>query len=245
MQVNPGEGTMTVAAIGVEERPGPVEVNAELRFLLAGRRVAMRLRIDVGVDAQRGLAAAVHPRGDAADILQLPLGLDVEPSHLGLQGQADLGVGLADAGINAALRIDARQPCAVQLTAADEVHAGPALGEGPAHCQVGAALDRVTDQGIQRSERLSEAGIVIGKRRPRIHVTRRPHLLGDGGNGHGLAIQVAILVRKVIHTTPRRESLVRLYRQLAYKCSSPWGGGPKDPWSPWPLSTARSPAKEL
>ena len=71
---------MRIVAIRLEERPRTLNVDAELGLFLARRRIAVRLRIDVGVDAQGGQARDVESTRNRADVLELVLRLDVEPA---------------------------------------------------------------------------------------------------------------------------------------------------------------------
>ena len=63
---------------------GPLDVDAELRLLLAGRDVAVRLGVDIGVDAEgdrRDCPIAAATRA----IVQFGLALDVEHPDAGLR----------------------------------------------------------------------------------------------------------------------------------------------------------------
>ena len=75
-----------------------VNVQAELDALDAGIGFGVRLRRQVGIDAQSDQGGAVHRSSYTGQGVQLLLALDVEHQDVALQAVAVFGLGLAGAG---------------------------------------------------------------------------------------------------------------------------------------------------
>jgi len=143
-RVEPGVG---VAPVGAEEAHGPVDVHAELGFLLAGGGVRVRLGIvDVGVQAQGAADGLARLAGQAGNILELGLALDVEQADAGRDRLADLPVGLADAGVDDFSAVGPDGAGAGKLAAADDVEAAAGLGQELEDMKVRKRLYRKADR---------------------------------------------------------------------------------------------------
>jgi len=201
VQVQPANPKVLQPLVLLEDALGTLDVHAELVFLLAGRRLRVRLvtGIDVGVDAQRADGGLAHLAGDAVDVLDLRLGLDVKRGDARVDRHADLVVGLADAGVDDLLRVAPRLERAEQLAAGGHVHPAPLLDQHLADVQVGVGLDRVADRRVQRFERIRHLPIVPQQRGLGVNVDGRSHLRRDAGGRDILAVQFAVLVVEEIH----------------------------------------------
>ena len=87
---------------------------------------------------------------DCAEGVQLLLALDVEQEDAVLEGELDLGVGLADAGEDDLRPRSAGLERAVELAAGGDVEPGPVLGHEPADAEVAVGLDAVADDRVRR-----------------------------------------------------------------------------------------------
>src|SRR5262245_23683787 len=97
MAVDTAHGNVRPAVGLLIRREGALERDAELTLLQSGGDIRMRVRIDVGVHAQRYRRALVRTAGDGVQGLELGLRLDVEAQDAGLEGARHLGLGLTDA----------------------------------------------------------------------------------------------------------------------------------------------------
>ena len=79
-------------------------------------------------------------------------GFHVEAADAGVQGEAHLGGGLADAGEDHLASIAAGGQHAGQFAAGDDVEAGAQLGEYRQHAKAGVGLDRVAHQRLAQAE---------------------------------------------------------------------------------------------
>ncbi len=199
VEVKPVQGHVLVGAVGLEERLGPVQVHAELGFLLARGDVVVGLGVNVGVDPQRGAGFCPSGRGQPREVLELGLRLDVEAGHSGGQGGVDLLVGLAHAGEDYAAHLGARLPGAVQLAARDHVEARALRRQQAEDVNVRQRLDGEADRRIQLGEGLGQAAVVVPERPGRVDVHRRAGLGRDPLDGHVLAEQLAVPVFKAVH----------------------------------------------
>ena len=123
----------------------------------------MRFRIHIRVDPQSRPQFVTTALGDFDQVGQLSLRLDIEPADLGGDGLLDLIVGLAHAGVNDPRGIGPTGQGPVQLTAADHIHARPALGQEAYDVDVLTALDRVTDDRLQLAKGLFRLRVMIYK----------------------------------------------------------------------------------
>ena len=153
-------------ALAVAVQPERVlDGDAELVLPQTGRDVRMRLRVDVGVHADRHRCALPRLGGDALDALELAGRLDVEAEDAGGERLADLGLRLADAGEHHLARIGARRDDARELAAGDDVEARAEAREHVEHGEVGVRLQRVAHEVVaagegrgERAERALERG---------------------------------------------------------------------------------------
>jgi len=207
MQMDRIELEIVIAAIGLEEPSGPVDIDAELALLLARGRFGMGLRIDIGIDAKRGPRGRAEAFGNGGDGLELGLRLDVEPADARRERPFDLRIGLAHPGVNDSFRVHPRLLSPIQLAARDHVHPCAALGEQAQQVHVATALDRVTDQRVERRERLRDRIHVVLEGCLRVDVSRAAHLIDDSIDvgmftaKAGLALMKLIL--KMVHDASR------------------------------------------
>ncbi len=181
------------------EAPRVVHRDAELVVAKPGRDVRVRLRIDVGIHAQRDGSPAPQPARDDRDPRQLRGALDVEHPHARLERERDLLVGLADAGEHHLARIPAGAEHAVQLAARDDVEAGAEPREEAQHRQVRVGLHRIADDVAKPGERSVEDLPVPGQGRGGVDVERRTVAIGEALQRDRLGVQDAPLALEVVH----------------------------------------------
>ena len=131
-------------------------IDAELVLREAGGDAGMRVRPDIRVDAQAHRGHAAHLPRQFVDDLQLGRGFDVEAGDAGLQGEADLRIALAHAGIDDALRGEARLQRGADLAAAHAVGPEPAGSDLREDARIAVGLDRIVhpERGIAVQLRL-------------------------------------------------------------------------------------------
>ena len=150
-------------------------VDAELVLRQAGGDAGVRVRSDVGIDAQAHGRHDAHFARQGVDHLQLGRRLDVEAGDAGLQGDADLRVALADAREHDALRGEPRRQGGEHFAAAHAVGAEAprrdlrqdprvVVGlDGVVHAEVRVAVEL----GLHRIQRPpQQRQVVIVERRP-------------------------------------------------------------------------------
>ena len=98
MHVNAAQFEMRIGQHFVGEFGAAFDVDAELVPLLAGRRLGVRLAVDVGVEPQCDRSDEAHRGRDGGDGIEFRLALDVEHEDTRFEGEANLVIGLADAG---------------------------------------------------------------------------------------------------------------------------------------------------
>lgn len=102
----------------------------------------MRLRVDIGIDAQRHANGRAHVAGDGGEVLELLFAFAVEEAEAvgGAEpfayGVANFGVGLADACVHALRERNARDFGAVELAARHHIHSRAALSEHAQNTEV-------------------------------------------------------------------------------------------------------------
>ena len=84
--------------------------NAEFVLGLSGRDLGVRLRIDIGIDADRDIGGAALLRSRGGEKFQLRLQFNVDAENALLDGKRELALGLADAGEHDLFRRDAGRP---------------------------------------------------------------------------------------------------------------------------------------
>ena len=77
-----------------------LEVYAKLVFGKSGGYILMGVGIDVGVDAQSYIGGLAKRCGKLVDDFEFGLRLDIETSYAILESEDNLGISLADSGIN-------------------------------------------------------------------------------------------------------------------------------------------------
>jgi hypothetical protein len=132
---------------------GRLEGHAELRAPEPGGDVAVRLGIDVGVDAHGEGRANAERAADTVEQPKLGLALDVEHQDARLESCPQLVFALADAREDDLAQVAARGAHPLQLADRDDVEARALTGEQPEYGQRRAGLDRIADQGGGARER--------------------------------------------------------------------------------------------
>ena len=148
--------------------------HAELVFRAAGRDLAMRSGVDVGIDADRNRRLHPFRQGHLGERRHLRLALDVEAQDAGVEARGHLGARLADAREDDALARHPGGARAAQLALRDDVHAGAEAREGLQHRLVGIRLDGVADERLAADESLGEDAVMPRQRGGRVAVERRP-----------------------------------------------------------------------
>jgi hypothetical protein len=201
MHVNGAEPDERIAAVAVENRQRPFDIDAELRFFLPCRHEGMGLIVDVRVDAKSGLGlgARCFCLHQLDEVLQLLLRLDIEVSDAGIQSFDDLPVGLAHTGVNDFGRIAARLKDAIQLSAADDVKPAAQRGHEPKDVHVAARFNGETDGRLQLPVGLLDLAQMVLERGLAVDVRGGAGLASDALRRNPFDIQLAIFVAKEIH----------------------------------------------
>jgi len=137
--------------------------------------------------------------GQADQVLQFGLGLDVEVGNAGVEGLDDFGVGLAGTGVDDFGRVSAGLGGAVQFAAADDVEAGAGLGQVAEDVDVAAGLDGVADQGLEVGVGALDLGQMVQEGGLTVDVGGCADGLGDGLDGDVFGEQFALSVFECIH----------------------------------------------
>ena len=130
---------------------GKLERDAEFIVTLAGSNFRVGVGVDVGVDADGDGRFHAHFAGHVVDAGELGLALNVKGENAALEGELDLGLGLADAGEDAAFHIGASGEHAAEFAAAHEVKRGAEARKVPQHGEAGIGLHRVTELHVEPS----------------------------------------------------------------------------------------------
>ena len=177
--------------------------DTKLGFFQASRDVGMRLRVDIGIDAQAHRCFYPELTGDGIEALQFSGGLDVETENAGVQRLLHLGRRFSNAGENDFLRVGARCQHALQLAAGDNIETGAHTGKEVQDGEIGVGFDCVADERILASRMLGEyvlkltqglfqcgAGINIG---------RCAELFSKRRQSQGFGVQDAVFQGKWVH----------------------------------------------
>src|SRR5262249_41613059 len=124
---------------------------------------------------------------------------DVEEKDARVEGHAQFGVGLADAGKDDVVAAAPRGDGAIQLAAGGDVEAGTMFAEQLANVQVAVGLDAVADEGRYLGERFLDLPEVVQERRLAVDEEGSAVGLGQFGDRDILAVQNALVVAKVVH----------------------------------------------
>ena len=149
-------------------RYGVAVRDAELVALQAGRDVGVRLRVDVGIDAQAHARDLPRGHGDFRQRREFGFALDVEAQHAGVERLPHLGARLADAREDDLAGVAAGSDHARQLAARDDVESAACAREGLQHGQARIGLHRIADEmvalrqcALVGAERLEHGGARI------------------------------------------------------------------------------------
>ena len=159
----------------------------------------MRLRIDVGIDAQRYARACSPACSDCGDRFELRLGFDVEAEDVRIERQRDFPRRLADAREGDARTRHAGRNGATQLSFGHDIHAGAELRQCLQHGLVRIRLHGVADQRLHIGKGLREDLIMAGQGRRRIAVEGRADLAGESGEIDPFGMERAAPVIEVMH----------------------------------------------
>ena len=138
-------------------RQRPVDRDAELVLLAAGRDLVVGPGIDIGIDAQGDPRRDPGPGGDGGDQVEFRFRFDIELVDAGAQRQGDFLLRLADAGKHDPAGRNARGKRPAQFAARHDIGAGAQPGERRNDRLVGVGLQGVADRGGQPGERASSA----------------------------------------------------------------------------------------
>ena len=151
---------------------------AEFVLGLASRDLGVGLRIDVGIDADRDVGAAILVGGDGGKKLELRLRFNVDAENTVLDRERELVLGLADAGEHNFCRRNAGSARAQEFAAGDDVGTGAETRERRNHGLIGICFHRVADERVHVGECLRKYAVMPLKRRGRIAIERRTDRIG-------------------------------------------------------------------
>ena len=178
---------------------GDLQRDAELVVRLPRRDLGVRVRVDVGIDADRDRGLHAQTTGDVVDAGHLGLALDVECENAVLQRELDLLARLADAREDAPLHVRPGGEHAAQFAAAHEVERRAEVREVPQDRQRRVRLHRVADLEIETGQALRQTRVIVGHRRRAVDVGRRAVEPRDLGEIDGFAVQIVTRVAEVVH----------------------------------------------
>src|SRR5579862_469008 len=176
-----------------------VDVETELDALDAGVGFDVRLRRQIGIDAQgdgRTFAKALRDIGQRE---QFRFALDVKEKDTFHKPLTQLRVRFADTGVNDLFAFAAGRQRAKQLAAAGHVEAGTVFGHQLANGQIRVRLDAVTNQRIDGGKRLLHLTQMVQQRRLAVDVQRRTVVLRQFADGNLLTMQNALAIMKMVH----------------------------------------------
>ena len=159
----------------------------------------MRLRIHVGIHAQRHGRAHAHLAGDLVEGPELAQRLDVEHEDLGLERLPQLVARLAHAGEDDRAGREARAQGAEELATRHDVGAGAGPRERCEHAEIRVGLDRVADEVGDLGEGGVVSPVILQQRRLRVHVGGRAHIGGQGAKRNLLAAEIEVAIREMVH----------------------------------------------
>ena len=147
--------------------------DAELRRPKAGRDVGMRLRVDVGVDAQADPCSPAARGRHARQHFHLADAFDVEAHHAGFERALHLRAGLADAGKDDARRVSAHGQHPLELAPGNDVEAAALRREPLQHRQARIGLHCIADEVVAAGKCVLVRRQRALHRRLRVDVERR------------------------------------------------------------------------
>ena len=178
---------------------GAADRNAEFVFGLAGRDLGMRLRIDVGIDADRNIGATAFGAGDRREEFKLRLGFDIDAQNVLVDGERQFARRLADAGEHDLVRRDAGAQRAQQFALGDHIGAGAEPRQGRDHRLVGIRLHGVADQRVDIGESAGKHPIVPLDGGARIAIERRADGIREGCEIDRFGMEHAVAIGEMVH----------------------------------------------
>ena len=178
---------------------GATDRNTEFVLGLPRRDFLVRLGIDIGIDADRDIGAAVLAGGDRGEQLEFGLGFDVDAENALLDRERQFFRGLADTGKHDLFRRDAGFACAQKFAGGDHIGAGAEPRERGDHGLVGVRLHRVADERVDIGEGAREYAVVPLDSRARIAVEGRADGVRHSRQLDGLGVQRAVQIGEVMH----------------------------------------------
>ena len=167
--------------------------DAELVVLEARGNVGVRLRINVGIAADRDGCAHAELGRNAVDPLEFGLALDVEAADARLEREGDLAGGLADAGVDDLLGAEAGAKRAGDFAAAHGVDAGAEAREHLKNAGRRVGLHGIADGMRDVGERLFVGEVVALDASAGIDVGGLLESAGEFEQGDAFAEEDAVL----------------------------------------------------
>ena len=152
-----------------------------------------------GLTRKRADGRLADGGGDAIDVLDLRLALQIECGNADVDRVDDLLIGFSDAGVDDLFRIATRLHGAEQFAAAGHIKSATFVGKHLAKIDIAAALDAVADGRLQRRKRVGDLAVVPEQRGLGVNISRRPHLRRDAAGGDVFTIKFAVAVVEKVH----------------------------------------------
>ena len=112
----------------------------------------MRLRVDVGVDAEADWRLLAQPAGNLIESVEFGRRFEVEAENAGIDGEFHFLDGLADAGEYDFLRIAAGSQRPLEFAARNNIKSSALAGEDIQDAKIGIRLDGKTDERVGAGE---------------------------------------------------------------------------------------------
>ncbi len=178
---------------------GATDRDAELVLGLAGRDLGVGLGVDVRIDPHGDARSAPLAHGERRDERELRLGLDIDAEDPFVEGERELGRGLADAGEHDLAGSDTGGARALELAARDHVRTGAERGQRLDHRLVGVRLHGVADQRVDIGEGAGEHLVVTAQRGGRIAIERGADGRRELDEIDRLGVQHAVAIGEMMH----------------------------------------------
>jgi hypothetical protein len=130
----------------------------------------VRIRVDIGVHADRDARLAPASAGKRRQLLELGLRFDIEAQDVLLKRISDLALRLADAREHDLFGRHTHRAGAAQLPFGDDVHAGAETGERGEHGLIGIGLHGVTDERRHIGKNSREGEVLLLEARARVKI---------------------------------------------------------------------------
>ena len=160
--------------------------DAELRRLLAGLGVGVRLGRDVGIHADAEARPLLEPAPDRDRHVQLGGGLNVHEADADADRFLELGRRLADAREHDRGGIESGRERAPQLAHRDDVRSRPKGLQNLENADVAVGLHRVADAVRYLLERVVQGVVLRADQVGAVDVHGRPHALRDRAEQRGV-----------------------------------------------------------